>query len=73
MYAGAPRVLSSLWAVDDQATAELMGAFYKFMRQPGKHLSAAAALRAAQLQMSKNSRWQDPFYWAGFQLHGEWR
>jgi CHAT domain-containing protein len=73
MYAGALRVLSSLWAVDDQATAELMGAFHKFMRQPGKHLSAAAALRAAQLQMSKNSRWQDPFYWAGFQLQGEWR
>jgi CHAT domain-containing protein/tetratricopeptide (TPR) repeat protein len=73
MYAGTPRVISSLWAVDDQATAKLMGAFYKFMRQPGQRLSAAAALRAAQLQMSKNPRWQDPFYWASFQLHGEWR
>src|SRR4030095_40425 len=28
MYAGAPRVVASLWAVDDETTAELMKRFY---------------------------------------------
>lgn len=30
MYAGAARVTASLWKVDDLATAELMGQFYRF-------------------------------------------
>ena len=29
MYAGASRVVASLWKVDDAATAELMGKFYE--------------------------------------------
>ena len=71
MYAGAPRVVASLWKVDDIATAELMQRFYKFMLQ--QNLSPAAALRAAQLDISRQQRWIDPYYWAGFTLQGEWR
>lgn len=71
MYAGAPRVVASLWRVDDRATAELMKRFYEGMLR-GK-LRPAAALRAAQVQMSKLNGWEAPFYWGGFVLQGEWK
>jgi CHAT domain-containing protein/tetratricopeptide (TPR) repeat protein len=71
MYAGAPRVLVSLWSVNDEATSELMTRFYKKMLQ--ENLKPAAALRAAQIEMSQDSRWKAPFYWAAFTLQGEWR
>jgi CHAT domain-containing protein/tetratricopeptide (TPR) repeat protein len=70
MYAGAARVLVSLWDVNDEATAELMSRFYKAMLGKEK-LSPAAALKAAQTSMWKDSRWQSPYYWAGFVLQGE--
>jgi len=70
MYAGAARVLVSLWDVNDEATAELMSRFYKAMLGKEK-LSPAAALKAAQTSMWKESRWQSPYYWAGFVLQGE--
>jgi CHAT domain-containing protein len=71
MYAGAPRVVVSLWSVSDEATAELMAAFYRGMLSD--KLRPAAALRAAQISLMKDSRWQSPFYWAAFTLQGEWR
>jgi len=71
MYAGATRVIASLWSVDDEVTAQLMARFYKSLEQDG--LSPAAALRAAQIEVRKQSRWSSPYYWAGFQLEGEWR
>jgi CHAT domain-containing protein/tetratricopeptide (TPR) repeat protein len=72
MHAGAPRVVASLWKVDDRATAELMRRFYEGMLGPRK-LPPAAALRAAQLEMSRTAMWKQPYYWAGFLLQGEWR
>ena len=72
MYAGAARVVSSLWKVDDRATAELMERFYSALRGPAKP-SAAAALRQAQAGMARAPRWRAPYYWAGFVLQGEWR
>jgi CHAT domain-containing protein len=71
MYAGASRVVASLWKVDDEATAELMKHFYAQMLQGGK--PAAAALRAAQVEMFQQKRWQFPFYWGAFILQGEWK
>ena len=71
MYAGAKRVVASLWKVDDEATGELMRRFYGGMFEG--RLSAAAALRAAQVGMWKQSRWKSPFYWAAFSLQGESR
>lgn len=71
MYAGAPRVVASLWQVDDLATAELMGKFYQGMLKDG--LRPAAALRAAQLAMFKTKRRQAPYFWAAFVLQGEWK
>jgi CHAT domain-containing protein len=71
MYAGAPRVVASLWRVSDSATAALMTHFYQGVLKQG--MRPAAALRAAQLAMLKNKRWQAPYYWAPFVLQGEWR
>jgi len=70
-YAGAPRVVASLWKVDDRATAELMKLFYRRMLRDG--LNPAAALRSAQIDMWKQPRWAAPYYWAGFTLQGEWK
>lgn len=71
MYAGAPRVVASLWQVDDLATAELMKRFYRGMLRDG--LRPAAALRAAQLELSQQRRWAAPYFWAAFTLQGEWK
>ncbi len=71
MYAGAPRVVVSLWNVSDRATAELMQMFYKALL--ARNLSPAAALRSAQVELRKNKLWQAPYYWAAFGLQGEVR
>ncbi|HEV2965151.1 MAG TPA: tetratricopeptide repeat protein [Candidatus Angelobacter sp.] len=70
MYAGAARVLASLWNVDDVATAELMARFYKAMEQD--RMTPPAALRQAQIQMWKQKRWHTPYFWGEFQMQGAW-
>jgi CHAT domain-containing protein/Tfp pilus assembly protein PilF len=71
MYAGATRVMASLWQTEDRSTAVLMDRFYEGML--GDHLSPAAALRNAQVSMWKDKRWRQPRYWAAFTLQGEWK
>jgi CHAT domain-containing protein len=72
--AGAKRVIASLWPVQDDATAELMGAFYQSLLNDKQ--SPAQALRFAKLHVknhqlkNKQKHWQDPYYWAGFVLQG---
>ena len=71
MYAGSPRVVASLWKVDDRATAALMRRFYEAMFR--EKLPPAAALRRARIGMMEDGRWSAPFYWAAFELQGEWK
>jgi CHAT domain-containing protein/Tfp pilus assembly protein PilF len=71
MYAGAARVVVSLWNVDDQATSELMARFYRKMLKENQR--PAAALRMAQVEMCRQSQWRAPYYWAAFVLQGEWK
>lgn len=71
MYAGAPRVVVSLWSVNDAATAELMTRFYRGML--ADKLRPAQALQAAQVSLLNDKRFAAPFYWAAFTLQGEWR
>ncbi|MCG8459479.1 MAG: CHAT domain-containing protein, partial [Holophagales bacterium] len=70
-YAGARRVLASLWPVEDRATAELMGHFYRALWQEGAPPSRALA--EAQRQLAGSRRFRDPYYWSGFVLMGDWR
>jgi CHAT domain-containing protein len=69
MYAGARRVVASLWKVDDEATGELMKIFYREMLKEGR--TPAEALRQAQLTLWRSRRWHAPFFWAAFVLQGE--
>jgi len=70
MSAGSKSVVSSLWKVDDRATAVLMREFYESMLQQG--MTPAAALRSAQLKMIQDPRTSAPYYWAGFVIQGEY-
>ncbi len=71
LYAGAPRVVASLWWIDDRATAALMSAFYRGLWIEG--LRPAAALREARLSLARQHRFRDPSYWGAFVLQGDWR
>lgn len=71
MAAGVPRVLGTLWKVPDNATAHFMTRFYEGLLRDG--LRPAKALQKAQMTQARDPRWQDPHYWAGFVLIGDWR
>jgi len=49
----------------------MMRRFYEAMLKDG--LRPSAALRAAQLSMLRDRRWQSPHFWAPFTIQGEWR
>ncbi|MEP7341488.1 MAG: CHAT domain-containing protein [Acidobacteriota bacterium] len=69
MYAGAARVVVSLWDVNDKSTASLMEELYRGLLT--QKLRPSAALRAAQLKMLNSQKWAAPYYWAAFVQHGE--
>ncbi|MBW4595761.1 MAG: CHAT domain-containing protein [Brasilonema angustatum HA4187-MV1] len=71
MYAGAARVMLSLWEVNDEGTSILMQEFYTVLLQQKK--TPSEALRAAQRKLWENPKWRSPYYWAGFTVQGEWR
>jgi CHAT domain-containing protein len=74
MMAGAPRVLCSLWKVDDEATKSLMVKFYELWNPPSgadlTALPAATALRKAQEFVRSREKWRHPCYWAAWVLWG---
>jgi len=69
-YAGARQVVSSLWRVPDQSTAELMGYFYEEMLANDQ--DATKALRLAKVRLRQNRRWRNPYFWAPFIVQGDW-
>ena len=69
--AGNHNLLTSLWRVPDQATAELMERFYRALLTD-RH-SPSAALRAAQRSLAATRRWREPYYWGAFVLLGDGR
>jgi CHAT domain-containing protein len=64
--AGAQSVVSTLWEVEDRATAQPMIDFYQHL---GRNEGKSEALRHAQLDMLHSGA--PPYYWAGFELVGE--
>ncbi|MCP4547135.1 MAG: CHAT domain-containing protein [bacterium] len=82
-YAGARSVVATLWSVADRATAELMVRFYQHLNagEAKDH-----ALQAAQIELIRGPievtnedseieirDYSAPYYWAGFQLYGDWQ
>jgi len=65
LYAGAPSVVASLWAVSDRSTAEFMREMYSQIRAGS---SKRAAIRHAQLAIK--DAYGHPYYWAPFVLMG---
>ncbi|MDQ3281189.1 MAG: CHAT domain-containing protein [Acidobacteriota bacterium] len=74
LYAGTPGAISTLWDIDDDASADLMQDFYARLLGGA---AAADALREAQIAMMKRAPYADPRFWAAFQLsgnpQGRWR
>jgi hypothetical protein len=68
MSAGVPVVVSSLWPVDDRATARVMRSFYEHL---ARGETVATSLRLAQLDMRRTRGYAHPFYWAGFTVVGD--
>ncbi len=68
--AGARSTVASLWSLDDESSAQLMGKFYQALAE--QKFSKAEALRMAQLALLKNPRYQNPAYWASYVLVGNW-
>jgi CHAT domain-containing protein len=72
MYAGTPRVICSLWKVDDEATSALMAKFYELWspKDGSAGLPTAEALRQAQHDVKSQEKWRHPYYWAAWVLWG---
>lgn len=70
MYAGAERVMFTIWSVNDKSTSVLITKFYTALKEGS---TPSLALRQAQISMWKDKKWSAPYYWAAFQIQGEWK
>lgn len=70
LAAGARSVVASMWSVEDKATRDLMVDFYSRLRVGESKLEA---LRRAQINMIQSKAFSSPYYWAGFELYGDWK
>ena len=66
-YAGARAVLMSLWSVSEEASVQLVEAFFKHLKE-GK--SKLDAMKLAREKVRKDG-YDHPFFWAPFILVGE--
>lgn len=66
LAADVPLVVASQWAVDSDATADLMVKFHRYRKL--QKLPTPEALRRAQVDLlsGENPRFRKAFYWAGF-------
>lgn len=71
MYAGVPRVIANLWNVREEATPAFSEHVFRSILLEG--VPPSMALREAQVWMARESEWRSPFYWAGFEIQGDWR
>jgi CHAT domain-containing protein len=70
LRSGARSTLATLWTVDDAATADLMGEFYKQLGDT--KLNKAEALKKAQLALLQNPNYSHPYFWSPYVLVGNW-
>jgi CHAT domain-containing protein len=67
---GARSALATLWYVSDEASSDLVKAFYAQLRKPG--VQRAEALRRAQMGFIEDPSYRHPGYWSPFLLIGSW-
>ena len=68
--AGVETLVGTLWKVDDQATLQLMGEFYA---QLAAGADIAHAMQASQRALLDDPLAAHPWYWAAFEVVGDWR
>ena len=68
LAAGARSVLTSLWAIDDEATMVFMKNFYQHLKE-GK--TSSAALHQTMKSLRESEKFSKMRYWAPFQLIGD--
>ena len=69
--AGARSTLLSLWEVDDYATARFMQDYYGLLKQGKGRMESLLAVQEAFRTNPPQRGWNDPRYWAAWQLVGE--
>lgn len=67
LIGGGNTVVSTLWSIDDAASASLMVQFYKNLKAG---MSVSVSLRQAQLSILSTTKWSAPYYWAAFKTAG---
>ncbi len=70
--AGARSTLATLWRVNDEASALMMGQFYQELGNQANSITKAEALRQAQLTLLRNPRFNRPHFWSSYVLVGNW-
>ena len=68
--AGARSTMASLWNLDDESGAKLVGHLYDELTKTD--VSKAEALRQAQLALLNDPDYRAPFFWSAFVLLGNW-
>jgi CHAT domain-containing protein/Flp pilus assembly protein TadD len=68
LFAGCPASVVSRWMVNSRGTADVMVPFHRQL--VGHNVSAAEALRRAELAVRRQPQYQHPYYWAAFQVVG---
>ncbi len=71
MYAGAERLVVSLWAVADSSTSKFMQDYYGKILETGSN--PGTAMRETQLEMLESNQYNAPYFWAAFVFQGEWK
>jgi len=70
--AGARSVMTSLWPVEDEATRDWMLRYYRRLISGMGRADALAAVHE-EFRQHPNTDWRHPYFWAGWQLVGDWR
>jgi CHAT domain-containing protein/tetratricopeptide (TPR) repeat protein len=70
--AGARRVIASLWPVEDESTAAVIGALFGNIEAApaGRRTPYAHLLAAAKRSVRQRKEWSAPFFWAPFVIDG---
>ncbi|MBL7949990.1 MAG: CHAT domain-containing protein [Bacteroidia bacterium] len=69
-YAGSRSIISTLWKVDDRASAAILRYFYDGLSNGDKKSEALTEAKRKYLKSARSSDGANPFYWAGYVLIG---